>query len=286
MVPAREFQVDAGEIAIQVAEWPGAGRDVVAIHGLTANLRCFETIAEGMQGAHHLWAMDLRGRGLSGKPATGYSMAHHCRDIKAVLEGLGLPRVVLMGHSLGAYISFSFAATHPEMTAGIILLDGGGELTPPQWAKVAEGIQPSVDRLGKVLPSWEAYFEMARQSPYYRDWNQAIESFFRYDAEAVPGGVSCRVQPQNIAEERNNLGMESPAKLQALVKCPVLVVRAAKGMVMQDRLLLPKDAYSSMLRTIPQARGVELQDADHFSMTFHPNPARDEAIRNFLTDLR
>lgn len=285
MEPTRALAVQTGEISIQVGEWPGAGRAVLALHGLTANLRSYEHIAAGLGGRHRLLAMDLRGRGLSGKPATGYSLDHHCRDIKAVLAGLSLPRAVVMGHSLGAYIGLAFAAKHTDLAAGLILLDGGAELAPPQWGKVATGIQPSVDRLGKVMPSLEAYLDLARRAPYAKPWNQGMENYFRYDVEEVPGGVRSRVNPVNIAEERANLAQMSPARLHPLVKCPVLILRASKGMLGGDELLLPSDALANMLKAMPQARVADLPDTDHFSLLFQPNPARDRAILDFLDDM-
>ncbi|MBI4799389.1 MAG: alpha/beta hydrolase [Desulfarculus sp.] len=282
MEPVRTFSVLTGEVAIQIGEWPGDAQTILGLHGLTANLRCYEYIASGLDGHHRLLAMDLRGRGLSDKPATGYSLEHHCRDIKAVLDGLGLPKAVVMGHSLGAYIGLAFAAWYPDKTAGLILLDGGAELSPPQWVKVAAGIQASVDRLGKVLPSLEAYLDLARRAPYSRPWNQGLESYFRYDAQVVPGGVRSRVNPENVAEERVNLAKVSPSQLHPLVKCPVLILRAAKGMLGDDELLLPGDALENMLKAMPQARVVDLPDSDHFSLVFQPNPARDRAILDFL----
>ncbi|MFH1036040.1 MAG: alpha/beta hydrolase [Pseudomonadota bacterium] len=283
MEPAKTFVMRGDGVDIQLAEWPGSGQTILAVHGLTANLRCFETLAAGLQGRHHLLAMDLRGRGLSGKPGAGYSLDHHCRDIRAVLGELGLTGVTLMGHSLGAYISLAFAALHPGLADRLILLDGGGELSAEQWAKVGVGVQPSVDRLGKVLPSLGAYLEQVRQAPYYDPWSPAIENYFRYELEEVAGGgVRSRTQPANIAEERANLAGIQPSRFYPLIKCPVLVVRAVRGMSAPENLVLPPDALVRMQQAMPQARAVELADADHFSLIFQPNPARDRAILDFM----
>jgi pimeloyl-ACP methyl ester carboxylesterase len=282
MEPTRTFTAPGDGLTLRLAEWPGQGRTVLGLHGLTANLRCFEGIAQGLGGAHRLLAMDLRGRGLSDKPARGYSLDHHCSDIRAMLTGMELAPVVLMGHSLGAYISLAFAAGHPGLTNGLILLDGGGELSPQEWSKVAAGIQPSVDRLGKVTPSLEAYLDLMRQVPYYDPWSRSIENYFRYDVETVPGGVRPRATPENIAEERANLALIEPSRFYPLIKCPVLILRATKGMLGTDDILLPDGPLDTMLRAMPQARAVDLSDANHFSLVFQPNPARDAAIQEFL----
>ena len=100
-------------ITLQLAEWPGAGHTIIAIHGLSANSRWWDTVASGLAPQHRVLALDLRGRGHSDKPATGYTLAHHGRDILALLDDLALERVVLMGHSLGAFIAVAFAARYP-----------------------------------------------------------------------------------------------------------------------------------------------------------------------------
>ena len=135
------LQADGDGIKIQLAQWPGDGPPVLCIHGLTANCRSFDTIARALSPAHRVIAMDLRGRGRSDKPASGYSMDHHCRDIKAVLDNLGLDKVSLLGHSLGSYISLAYTAANPDQVDKLALLDGGANLTPEQWGKGHPGHQ-------------------------------------------------------------------------------------------------------------------------------------------------
>ena len=77
-------------ISIQLADWAGEGTPVFCLHGMTANCRCFDGYAGALAPSYRVIAMDLRGRGLSDKPETGYSIDHHCRDIQSVLTELEL----------------------------------------------------------------------------------------------------------------------------------------------------------------------------------------------------
>ncbi|MBU2518055.1 MAG: alpha/beta hydrolase, partial [Proteobacteria bacterium] len=61
-----------------------------------------------------------------------------------------------------------------------------------------------------------------------------------------------------------------------------LILRAGKGMLDQDDVLLPQDALERMLGEIDRAQAVDLTGADHFTLMFQPNPARDRALREFL----
>ena len=154
-------------VTIQLAQWDGNGKPILCIHGITANCRCWDVIASSLSPAHRVMAMDLRGRGLSGSPDSGYSIEHHCQDILALLDDLHIGKAVIMGHSLGAFIATVFAAEHSERVDRIILVDGGGKLSEVQMAKVFEGIKPSLDRLGRVFPSFEDYLDLMKTAPFF-----------------------------------------------------------------------------------------------------------------------
>ncbi len=47
-------------VEIQLAFWDGAGKTVLCIHGLTANCRCWDNVAQGLAPGHRVFAMDLR----------------------------------------------------------------------------------------------------------------------------------------------------------------------------------------------------------------------------------
>jgi pimeloyl-ACP methyl ester carboxylesterase len=269
-------------IKIQLAVWEGRRKRILCVHGITANSRFWDCLASALAPHHRVIAMDLRGRGLSDKPPTGYSIQHHCKDILALMNDQGLERPVLMGHSLGAFISLVFAARYPERVDRLILVDGGGKLTKAQMAKVFTGIKPSLDRLGQIFPSFEAYLSQMKQAPYLQPWNSYMETYFRYEIENVEGGVRSRVHPKHIEEEAKNLRKVDSRKFYKRVKAPTLILRATKGMVAKDDLLLPEDVAERMVREIPNATKVDLERANHYSILFQPNKRRDQAILKFL----
>lgn len=271
-------------VEIQLAQWEGEENAILCIHGITANCRCWDVIADALSPSHRVLAMDLRGRGLSGAPSTGYSMEHHCRDILAVLNDLGLEQVVLMGHSLGAFISLIFGAKYPERVDRIILVDGGGKLSEEQLVKVFAGIKPSLDRLGKVLPSFEAYLDLMKEAPFLKNWSQALETYYQYEVEEVAGGVRTRINPVHIEEERINLGKVDISQVYGEIFCPVLILRATEGMLARDDVLLPEDVTEKMVREIANATRVDVDGTNHYTIVFQPNGERDRAIREFLRE--
>ena len=270
-------------LKIQLAVWEGKGKQILCIHGITANCRFWDCLASVLASHHRVIAMDLRGRGLSDKPPTGYSIEHHCKDVLALMNNQGLERPVLMGHSLGAFISLVFAAQYPQRVDRLILVDGGGKLSETQMAKVFVGIKPSLDRLGQVFPSIEAYILQMQQAPYLQPWNSYMENYFRYEVENAEGGVRSRVHPKHIEEEARNLGKVDSSQFYTKVTSPTLILRATKGMLAEDDLVLPEDVADRMVREIPNARKVDLEGTNHYSILFQTNKKRDQTILKFLT---
>jgi pimeloyl-ACP methyl ester carboxylesterase len=283
MMDPTMFQASGDGIKIHVAEWQGNRATVLCVHGLTANCRSFDAVADGLCPPHRVLAIDLRGRGLSDKPESGYSIAHHCRDLSAMAAELQLNRFYLMGHSLGAYIALTYAAQHPDQIEGLILLDGGASLTPEQWANISAGIKPSLDRLGKTFESFAAYVEQIRRAPFMQPWNETAENYFRYESEeTADGGRRSRIDPVHIEEERSNLVSLDPEALYPGISCPVLVLRATEPMITGDDFVLPEDALPGFLAALPQAKLINLNGLNHYSMVLQPSPERDRAILDFL----
>jgi len=95
-----------GGLATHYLDYPGPEPAIVLLHGLSANANEFCGLVDaGLGKSHRVIAPDLRGRGKSGKPDSGYSMGQHAADVIALLDHLGLDRVVMGGHSFGALLA-------------------------------------------------------------------------------------------------------------------------------------------------------------------------------------
>ena len=269
-------------VEIAMAVWEAKGKAVFCLHGISASCRCWDNVAEALVPRHEVIAMDLRGRGLSEKPDSGYSISHHCRDIHAILKHEKFDQVVLLGHSLGALIGLEFAGRFPEAVDRLILMDGGGQLSNEQRKKVFAGIQPTLDRLGKIFPSTEAYLDLMKANPLLQPWTPMLETYYLYELEEADGGVRSCVKAEHIKEEAENLTGYDVTGFYSRIKCPVLILRAPEGMTTPDNILLPKEALERMLREIPDVRVIDLPGTNHYSIVMQQNELRDKTILDFL----
>lgn len=269
-------------VKLQYAECNGNGKTVLCIHGLTANCRCWDGMIKALSPDHRMLALDLRGRGGSGRPETGYSLAHHVSDIRSLMDDLGIERVALMGHSLGAFITLAFAARFPDRVERLVLVDGGGRLSKKHMDKVMEGIRPALLRLGVVFPTEAAYLNSMQNSPVLQPWNSVIETCFRYEIENVEDGVRCNIDPNHIMEESESLRKTDVRFFYPHVQCETLILRATLGLLGDDDILLPEPVIAGMLQGIPKAERLNIEGLNHYGIVFQPNPARDRALREFL----
>ena len=271
-------------VGIALAVWEGEGNDMFCIHGLSANCRCWDRIVSGLGPESRVLAMDLRGRGLSDKPPTGYSIDHHVGDVLAVLKDRGLATITLMGHSLGAYVSLAFAARYPSLVKKVILVDGGGDLSDSRWDRIEAAIKPSVDRLGQVFPSYEDYTAPLKLAPFLKPWTGFLDTYFRYEIEEVSGGVRARTPAGPIREEVRNIRRFDASLMYPKIGCPVLILRATEGILSKEDMVLPADSADRMVREIKCAKSVDLPGTNHYSILFGENEIRDRAILAFLND--
>ena len=97
---------------------------MLALHGSFGRGAVFAALAERLQGAARVVALDQRGHGLAehGGP---FSRDEFVADAAAVIDRLGSAPVVVLGHSLGGITAYQPAAQHPDLVRALIIEDIG-----------------------------------------------------------------------------------------------------------------------------------------------------------------
>jgi pimeloyl-ACP methyl ester carboxylesterase len=110
-----------GGLTLECAERgvPG-GLPVLCLHGITDSWRSFEPVMPWLPAHWHTIAMSQRGHGGSDKPDAGYGTRHFAADAAALIETLGLPPVVVVGHSMGAVNALRLAIDRPDLVRGVV----------------------------------------------------------------------------------------------------------------------------------------------------------------------
>jgi pimeloyl-ACP methyl ester carboxylesterase len=151
------FFIETNGIRLHYLDHASDGPPLLLVPGLTANSHAFDgLVAAGLSERLRVLVPDMRGRGSSDKPDSGYTMADHAADLVGMIHGLGLRRVIVGGHSFGGLLSLVMAARHPELVERIVIIDAAIAMASEQ---TRAQIKPSLDRLERSYPSFEAYLE-------------------------------------------------------------------------------------------------------------------------------
>lgn len=102
----------------------GKGEPVlIFVHGWSNNRRVWDAQMAHFSKKYRVIAVDLPGFGESGNNRTNWTMSSYGEDVAAVIKKLNLKQVVLVGFSMGAYVSIETAKTAPENLIGLVLVD-------------------------------------------------------------------------------------------------------------------------------------------------------------------
>ena len=115
-----EIATNGATIHVRVG---GKGPAVVLLHGYGETGDMWSPMAADLVRDHTVIVPDLRGLGLSSKPAGGFDKKNQAGDVAGVLDKLGIKRADFVTHDIGNMVGFAFAAQHPDRVRKFVLID-------------------------------------------------------------------------------------------------------------------------------------------------------------------
>ncbi|MEQ4716174.1 alpha/beta hydrolase [Nonomuraea sp. B19D2] len=107
----------------------GDGPPLLLVHGWGADSHQWSWHIDALAAAHRVVAVDLRGHGYSSVPEDGNTPRMMAEDLRVLLESLGIPQVIAVGHSMGAQVVSILAVEHPELVRALVAVDPGYGMT-------------------------------------------------------------------------------------------------------------------------------------------------------------
>lgn len=138
------LRLPANGITVHAAR-TGRGRPLVLLHGWPEFWLTWAPCMRRLADRFQLVAPDLRGFGASDKPDPGPSRAVgpevHATDVLALLDELGLERVGIVSHDVGAYVAQVLARQWPERIAGLFFFNCPYPGIGRRWAEAEHLIE-------------------------------------------------------------------------------------------------------------------------------------------------
>lgn len=231
--------INTNSLKLHYLEFDGEQPTIILMHGLTANAHAFDgLIAAGLSPAFRVIAVDLRGRGESDAPESGYTMKEHAADIIGLMDALQIDKAILAGHSFGGFLALYIAEFFPGRVDKLIMMDAAANMHP----KTKEMLGPALSRLGQSFDSFDSYIQKIKSAPYLSFWEDAMLSYYRADIkENEDGTVSCIPQLPHMMEavEKGSLGEPWPDYLMKVEHQSILI--NAPGVYTMGAALLPEE---------------------------------------------
>ncbi len=148
----------------------GGKRPLVLVHGFSDNGLCWTPPARDLEADYDVIMPDMRGHGLSQRVQPGEKV-DMAADVAGLIRTLGLTRPVVVGHSMGAMITYQLGVRFPELVSALVLEDPPWRISPPrqplpagepaenpmaQWAKSLSNqtLEELLAQYRKEHPNW------------------------------------------------------------------------------------------------------------------------------------
>ena len=254
---------------MHVRNWGGEGRPVVLLHGLASTSRIWDLTAPLLARDFSVIAVDQRGHGDSGKPDEGYDFASVGGDVAALLEGRGIERPVLVGHSWGADVALELAVARPEMLRGIVFVDGGTIDASARYDTLDDAlVQMAPPDFSGVTPA--KFMERVKSGGQWAtligQHGQPAEEIILGNFETLDDGtLRAKLSRANHLRIIEALWDHHPRELYERVSCPVLMMpsRQRENPDAYERTLARSESIAAAEGLLPRCKTVWLEDSIH-----------------------
>lgn len=246
---------------------------VILLHGFPETGDAFAGSVAALGLRYRLIVPDLRGAGLSQRPASGYEKRVLANDIKALMDRLKIERAHVIGHDIGARVAYAFAVQYPERLLSLTVAEA-----------FIEGLAGSAEfkRFASTNPRTQHFARFARVdeavAEYQGKEEELILSFMnsrskarrfvtddvtRYTASLRRDG-GLRAAFMNYEAFDRDAAFAAAAETSGLSKVPALAIvcQTPVGNMLQRQLV------AAGLKNV---KGVTLQGCTHWIYEENPN---------------
>jgi len=274
-VPFEDRRVDVDGCSIHYLAWGRPGRrGLVFVHGGGAHAHWWTHVAARFADEYRVLAVDLSGHGDS-EARERYALEQWTEEVMAVAADGGiLGEPVLVGHSMGGFVTIATAALHAGELAGLVICDS--PVTEPDPEVESYRLRQAFGRPRTYASVEEAVARFRTVPPQDHSLDFVMDHVARRSLRAVEGGWRWKFD-ENIFVQFSTTMRSIALPYLPQVTCRVALLRSERGLV-------TRDIGASMFEALGRvATVVELPEAGHHPMLDVPLVLLT-ALRTLLAD--
>ena len=231
---------------------------ILFLHGFGSSLQTWDAWSKDLSNEYRVISIDLPGFGLTGEDPSGiYTDMRSVEVLEAFLKELQIPKVVLVGNSMGGKFAWQFAARFPNQVTKLVLISPDGYASPGiKYGKKTE--VPAIAQLYRYFFS-KTFLAMNLEPAYAnpKTLNEDLVNRY-YDlmlAPGVRGAILARMQ-QTV--------LQDPVPSLAAIQVPTLLIWGEKD------AFIPISNSNDYLKVMPNAKRVSLPNIGHLPQEEQP----------------
>lgn len=238
----------------------GQGTPVILLHGFPFNRSIWSQVVPLLRDHARLILPDLRGFGSSPVTDDVYSMRMQAADVERLMDKLKLEKAVLVGHSMGGYISLAFAQTYPHRLLGLGLVATHSAADNPERRQTRTKTAEAVKHKGaRVVASSMVKTLTPKQ--------ELVEPITNLILKAAPMGIVGALR--GMADRPDMTGTLSH------ILVPALTLYGTSDQ------LVNRELVETMVQMLPKGWLVEIANAGHMLMMEEPQQVTDALLQLF-----
>ncbi len=258
----RYAEVNGAKLAYEVS---GNGAPIIFVHGFMARSTesYYQDFKERLTSGHRVYALDMRSHGGSAAVSDNATLEQSAHDVVAFADLLDLDDAVLVGHSMGGFISLAAAALRPKRFKALAILTPAASKGQPTSEEQIGGFTAARANT-EIMDQWFA-------SMFVAPPGQTNLTALREAALCLPDAVA----EQWMRTEWPNSDLTGQL---SGIQLPALFLLGAK-----DSVVPPQSQYEDALR-VPKAKVVTFADEGHMLPIEGAERSAKEILR-FLQDV-
>ncbi len=233
----------------------GGGQPILFVHGFPLSRAIWQPQIEALLKNYRVIAPDLRGHGESSAPAGVYMMDMFAEDLQTLIAERQCGPVVLVGHSMGAYISFAFFRKFPQSLRALILFCTRAGADSAEGKIARENLAQRAEREGAAAVAEQMLPKMLAP-PTAASRPDLVEPVRKVMLATSVNGL--------VGSLRGMAARPNALDLLPQINVPTLIIAG------ENDLIVPPSESAAMANAIPNAELVMIPSAGHLASLENP----------------